>query len=158
MLPSKTTRSEDARVLALQGLTLCSSVLEHENALRGRDIANFLRIYKDDLDPLSIGEFLGEPDLDDVSLRAPGIGRCLPVDGTEPSGFPTGFLGVAARVGALGRGVRYRESWLVLLERGVACCHSGYSWFRGMACSQARSGDSAANRAQWAQFLEIESI
>ncbi|CAN0036923.1 unnamed protein product, partial [Sphacelaria rigidula] len=30
-----------------------------------RDIANFLRIYKDDLDPLSIGEFLGEPDLDD---------------------------------------------------------------------------------------------
>lgn len=34
-----------------------------------RDIANFLRIFKDDLDLLSIGEFLGEPDQDDVSCR-----------------------------------------------------------------------------------------
>lgn len=33
-----------------------------------RDIANFLRIYKKDLDPLSIGDFLSEPDVDDVSL------------------------------------------------------------------------------------------
>ncbi|CAM9848521.1 unnamed protein product, partial [Hapterophycus canaliculatus] len=29
-----------------------------------RDIANFLRIYKKDLDPLSIGDFLSEPDVD----------------------------------------------------------------------------------------------
>lgn len=32
-----------------------------------RDIANFLRIYKDDLDPWSIGDFLSEPDLNGVS-------------------------------------------------------------------------------------------
>lgn len=34
-----------------------------------RDIANFLRIYKKDLDPLSIGDFLSEPDVDGVRCR-----------------------------------------------------------------------------------------
>lgn len=33
-----------------------------------RDIANFLRIYGKDLDPQSIGEFLSEPDVKDVSM------------------------------------------------------------------------------------------
>ena len=58
--------TEALKLYSTKGLKKAVQYLVASNFISDtpRDIANFLRIYKKDLDPLSIGDFLSEPDVD----------------------------------------------------------------------------------------------